>query len=206
MIIEVDIYSQIRTRYSNGESIRSIAKSMRIARQTVKKYCEGSTHPEVRKEYQRDPDIITDDVKIFILSCFKEDEDEHLKKQKHTAKRIYDRLVSEVKFNGSYSSIRIAVRSLKAEHMVPSQSCVPLAYAPGEAIQIDWGEATYYLDGQKTKIYLFCGRLCYSCDIFVQVYKSANEETFLEAQQLMFDFFGGVSRRVIFDNAKVAVK
>ena len=88
--------------------------------------------------YSPDPDIITDDVKIFILSCFKEDEDEHLKKQKHTAKRIYDRLVSEAKFNGSYSSIRIAVRSVKAEHMVPSQSCVPLTYAPGEAIQIDW--------------------------------------------------------------------
>lgn len=206
MIIEVDMYSRIRTRFSNGESIRSIAKSMGLARQTVKKYCEGSTHPEVRKEYQRDPDIITDDVKEFILSCFTEDEDENLKKQKHTAKRIYDRLASEVGFKGSYSAIRIAVRSLKAERSVPPQSCVPLAYSPGEAVQIDWGEATAYLDGQKTKVYIFCGRLCYSCDIFVQVYKSPNEETFLEAQQLMFDFFGGVPRRVIFDNAKVAVK
>ena len=43
-------------------------------------------------------------------------------------------------------------------------------------------------------------------DIFVQVYRAANSETFLGAQQLMFDFFGGVPRRVIFDNAKVAVK
>jgi len=43
----------------------------------------------VRKEYKRDPDITTVDVKKFILSRFKEDEDEHLKKQKHTAKRIY---------------------------------------------------------------------------------------------------------------------
>lgn len=206
MIIEVDMYSQIRTRYSNGESIRAIAKSMGIARQTVKKYCEGTTHPEVRKEYQRNPDIITDDIKKFILSCFKEDETEHLKKQQHTAKRIYDRLVAEADFSGSYSTIRTAVRNLKAERKVPPQSCIPLAYAPGEAIQIDWGEATAYLDGQKTKVYIFCGRLCYSCDIFVQVYKSPNLETFLEAQQLMFDFFGGVPKRVIFDNARVAVK
>ncbi len=206
MVIEVDMYSSIRKRYSNGESIRSIARSMGIARQTVKKYCEGSTHPEVRKEYQRAPDVITDDVKNFILSCFKADEEEQLKKQKHTAKRIYDRLVSEMKFSGSYSAIRIAVRQLKSERTVPPQSCVPLAYAPSEAVQVDWGEATAYLDGQKTKLYIFCGRLCYSCDIFVQVYKSPNEETFLEAQQLMFDFFGGVPKRIIFDNAKVAVK
>lgn len=206
MIIEVDIYSAIRTRYINGESIRSIAKSLNISRQTVTKYCEGDTHPDVRKDYQRAPDVMTEAIKAFILSCFKQDDDENLKKQKHTAKRIYDRLVSERGFNGSYSSVRTAVRTLKGVRTVPPQSSVPLSYMPGEAVQIDWGEATTYIDGQKTKLYTFCGRLCYSCDIFVQVFKAANQETFLEAQQLMFDFFGGTPRRLIFDNAKVAVK
>ena len=206
MIIEMDLYSEIRTRFSSGESIRSIASRLEISRQTVKKYCEGSTHPEVRKLYQRESDVITDRVEQFIQSCFREDADQKLKKQAHTAKRIYDRLVEELEFQGSYSTIRKAVRDQKAVHTVPPQSSVPLSYAPGEAVQIDWGEATVYIDGQKTKVHTFCGRLCHSCDIFVQVYKSANEETFLEAQQLMFDFFGGVPRRVIFDNAKVAVK
>lgn len=206
MIIEVDIYSAIRTRYSDGESIRSIAKSLGISRQTVKKYCEGSTHPEVRKPYERNPDVLTDDIISFILGCFQEDADENLKKQKHTSKRIFDRLINERNFTGSYATINRAVRKLKAEKTVPLQSSVPLSYAPGEAVQIDWGEATVYIDGQKTKVHTFCGRLCYSCDIFVQVYKAANEESFLEAQQLMFDFFGGVPRRLIFDNAKVAVK
>lgn len=206
MIIEMDMYSEIRMRYSNGESIRSIAARLGIARQTVKKYCEGATHPQIRKEYQRDAEVVTNSVRQFILRCFREDTDENLRKQKHTAKRIYDRLVNESGFKGSYSTIRQAVRDLKAARIVPPQSCVPLSYAPGEAVQIDWGEATVYLDGQKTKVYLFCGRLCYSCDIFVQVYRSANSEAFLEAQQLMFDFFGGVPRRAIFDNAKIAVK
>ena len=206
VIIEMDIYSAIRTRYLDGESIRSIAKGLKISRPTVKKYCEGSTHPEVRKAYQRDSNVITDDIESFILGCFNQDEYENLKKQKHTAKKIYDRLVYEKNFNGSYSSVRTAVRNLKADRTVPSQSSVPLSYAPGEAVQIDWGEATAYIDGVKTKVHTFCGRLCYSCDIFVQAYKAANEESFLEAQQLMFDFFGGTPRRLIFDNAKVAVK
>jgi len=206
VIIELDMYSAIRTRFIDGESIRSIAKSLNISRPTVTKYCEGATHPEVRKIYQREPSVITPTTKSFILSCFKEDDDENLKKQKHTAKRIYDRLVSETDFNGSYPTVRRTVRNLKAERTVPPQSSVPLSYAPGEAVQIDWGEATIYIDGRKTKVYTFCGRLCYSCDIFVQAYKAANEEAFLEAQQLMFDFFGGTPRRLIFDNAKVAVK
>jgi len=206
VIIEMDIYSSIRRRYENGESIRCIASSLGISRQTVKKYCEGDTHPEVRKSYERQPAVITSDISDFIKCCFTLDAEEHLKKQKHTAKRIFDRLVEEKQFTGSYSSIRSAVGELKAEFAIPSKCMVPLAYDPGEAIQVDWGEATIYLDGLKTKIYIFCGRLCFSCDIFVQAYKAQNQETFLEAQQLMFDYFGGVPKRVIFDNAKVAVK
>jgi len=204
--VEMDMYKDIRKSYLEGESQRSIARRLGISRPTVKKYCEGSAHPDVRKPYVREPDTITEDIRLFILDCFKEDKDENLRKQKHTAKRIYDRLVVEKSFTGAESTIRKAVKSLRAEQSVPPQSNVPLSYEPGEAVQIDWGEVTVYLDGEKTKLYTFCGRLCYSCDIFVQVFRSANEESFLEAQQLMFDFFGGIPRRLIFDNAKVAVK
>jgi transposase len=206
VIIEVDLYSKIRTLYTEGESMRSIATRLGISRQTVKKYCEGNTHPDVRKVYTRQPDVITEDVKSFILSCFHQDEAENLTKQKHTAKRIYDRLVSEKAFSGSYSAVRVAVRNLKAEHMVPKYADIPLDYDPGDAIQIDWGEATVYINNQKTKINFFCGRLCSSCDIFVQAYYSQNLESFLEAQQTMFDYFRGIPKRLIFDNAKVAVR
>lgn len=206
MIIEVDLYSKIRTLYTEGESMRSIATRLGISRQTVKKYCEGNTHPDVRKVYTRQPDVITEDVKSFILSCFHQDEAENLTKQKHTAKRIYDRLVSEKAFSGSYSAVRVAVRNLKAEHMVPKYADIPLDYDPGDAIQIDWGEATVYINNQKTKINFFCGRLCSSCDIFVQAYYSQNLESFLETQQTMFDYFRGIPKRLIFDNAKVAVR
>ena len=206
MIIEVDTYSKIRTLYTEGESIRSIARRLGVSRQTVKKYCEGNTHPDVRKSYNRTSDVITNDVKNFILDCFKQDKEENLAKQKHTAQRIYDRLVSEKEFKGSYSAIRDVVKQLRAEHMVPAQADMPLEYDPGDAIQIDWGESTVYIDNRKTKVNFFCGRLCYSCDIFVQAYYSQNLESFLEAQQQMFDYFKGIPKRLIFDNAKVAVR
>lgn len=205
MIIEVDIYSQIRILYEEGESQRSIAKRLGIARQTVNKYCQGSTHPEVRKSYNRVHNIITDEIKEFIMSCLKQDMQEKLSKQKHTAKRIFDRLVSEKVFIGSYSTVRDAVKQLRAEQTVPPQADIPLEYDAGDAIQIDWGEATIYLDNKKAKIYFFCGRLCYSCDIFVQAFFSQNLESFLEAQQRMFDYYNGIPKRLIFDNAKVAV-
>jgi len=202
----MDMYQSIRTYFNDGKSIRWISRTLGISRQTVRKYCEGNTHPEVRKDYYRAPDVVTDDVREFILGCFKQDDDEGLKKQSHTAKRIYDRLVTEKGFTGAESTIRKAVKQLREEHSVPAQADVPLEFDPGDAIQIDWGECTAYLDNVKHKLSFFCGRLCYSCDIFVQVFFSQNLESFLEAQQLMFDYFGGVPRRLIFDNAKVAVK
>ncbi len=137
--IEMDIYKDIRQSFINGESQRHIANRLGVSRQTVKKYCEGAAHPSARKPYGRSAARINEDVKQFILDCFKADEEEHIKKQKHTAKRIYDRLVEEKKFTGGESTIRKAVKDLKKEQLVPPQACVPLSYAPGEAIQIDWG-------------------------------------------------------------------
>ena len=205
MIIEVDLYSRIRTLYEEGESQRSIARRLGISRQTVKKYCEGNTHPEVRKSYVRVHNVITEDIKNFIIECLNQDMQEKLSKQQHTAKRIFKRLVSERKFAGSYSTVREVVRQLRADQILPPQADLPLEYDAGDAIQIDWGEATIYLDGKKTKINFFCGRLCYSCDIYVQAFYSQNLESFLEAQQRMFDYFKGIPKRLIFDNAKVAV-
>lgn len=206
MIVEMDLYYKIRALYNEGESQRSIAKRLGVSRQTVKKYCEGNTHPEVRKAYHREPEVLTQDVIDFIRSCLDEDREEHLSKQWHTAKRIYDRLYHEKGFRGAESTVRNAVKAIRAEMAIPSQADIPLEYDSGDAVQIDWGEATAYINDQKTKFNFFCGRLCFSCAIFVQAFYSQNTESFLEAQQRMFDFFGGVPRRIIFDNAKVAVK
>jgi transposase len=204
--VEMDIYYLIRSYHNDGMSIRTIAKTLGISRQTVKKYCDGTTIPGNRKEYHRDSTIITDETREFILSCFREGEQEGLAKQRHTAKRIYDRLVAEKGFAGGESTIRKAVNDLRKEHSVHSQADISLEYDPGDAIQIDWDECTVYLNGIKQKLYSFCGRLCYSCDIFVQLFYTQNLESFLEAQQRMFDYFGGVPNRLIFDNAKVAVR
>lgn len=206
MILTMEMYEEIRAYHNQGRSIRWIAKRMRISRQTVKKYCRGETLPGERKEYHRESEVVTAEVRAFIEECLKADAAEGLKKQKHTAKRIYDRLVVEMGFEGGESTVRRIVAEIRSKDKIPTNAYIPLAYDPGDAIQIDWGEATVYLSGNKTQINTFCGRLCYSCDLYVQAFYSQNIESFLEAIQRMFEYFGGVPRRLIFDNAKVAVK
>jgi len=196
-------YYEIRKRYLAGESQRHIAKTMGISRNTVKKYCEGNAVPWERKTPVRESTVLTDDVVAFIEQCLLEDEAEGLKKQQHTAKRIYDRLVDEAGFTGGESTVRAKVQELKA---AMPKAFVPLQFDPGEAIQVDWGEAQVYLDGIRTKVNLFCARLCYSCRPIVLAYHRQNEESFLDAFVRVFDICSGVPGKVIFDNGKVAVK
>ena len=85
-----------------------------VSRNTVKKYCEGNAVPWERKTPERVSSVLTDETVEFIQSCLAEDETEHLKKQNHTAKRIYDRLVEEKGFTGGESTVRAKVHELKA--------------------------------------------------------------------------------------------
>lgn len=206
VVTSVDVYQEIRRLQRDGiTSQRTAAKMLGISRNTVKKYWEGSTVPWERRPYERDASVLTPEVVSFITACLDEDARERVHKQRHTARRIYNRLVDELGFAGSESSIRKAVHKMRMERGA-SESFVPLYFAPGSAVQIDWGEATVYMAGERQKVNLFCGRLCYSCAPFVIAYQRQNLESFLDALVRMMQYFNGVPREVIFDNARVAVK
>ena len=202
MVITVETYKQIRKMRLQGMSQRQIAASLQISRNTVKKYWDGDSVPWERKAYSREPSVLTEEVMAFVRNCLEEDAHSP-KKQHHTAKRIYDRLVEELGFTGGETTVRRLVSQLREN---PQEAFVPLAFPPGDAIQIDFGEATVYLSGVKTVVNLFCARLCYSGAPLVLAYRRQNEESFLDALIQVFQHFGGVPRRVIFDNGKVAVK
>ena len=196
-------YKEIRQRYLRGESQRNIAKTLHISRNTVSKYCDGAAVPWEHKTPIRTPVVLTEETVAFIQQCLEEDRAQGTRKQHHTAKRIYDRLVAEHGFSGGESTVREKVRELK--EAMP-QAFVPLAFSPGEAMQVDWGEAVAYINGVKQTVNLFCARLCYSCAPMVFAYRRQNEESFLDAFVNTFKWFGGVPEKVIFDNGKVAVK
>lgn len=203
MVITMEDYKQIRQMYLGGSSQREIARVLHISRNTVAKYCEGDAVPWERKRPERKPSVLTEDTVAFMEACIVEDADTHLKKQMHTAKRIYDRLVAERGFIGSETTVRRKVRELRARQ---AKVFIPLEFSPGEAMQVDWGEAVIRLRGEKITVNLFCARLCASSAPIVFAFRRQNEESFQEAFVRTFRFFGGVPEKVIFDNARVAVK
>lgn len=204
MAIQVSQYEKIRFLYEQEHmSIRWIARELHCSRDTVRKYIEGGSVPWERKPGSGRRSIITEEVDRFIDSCLAEDEHENLRKQKHTAKRIHDRIQEELGLNIAESTIRKAVAQKREKQ---KSVFVPLVFRPGEAMQIDWGSAKTYVSGERLDINYFCMRECSSGAMFTMAFMRQNEESFLEAIQSGLEFFGGAPRRIIFDNAKVGVK
>lgn len=203
MVITVEMYGEIRKMRLGGMSQRHIAQVLHLSRNTVKKYWDGDSVPWERKPYQREATVATPEVLAFVQQCLEEDAQCRSRKQHHTAGRIYERLVDEMNFTGGESSVRMLVQRLRES--VP-EPFVPLAFPAGDAIQIDWGEATIYLGVEKTTVNMFCAGACYSGAPFVAAYRRQNSESFLEELTLVFQYFEGIPKHLIFDNAKVAVK
>ena len=165
----------------------------------------GSAGPQVHQDLSQA--LSGDGAGNALIEAWLEADRDKPKKQRHTARRIYQRLKEEYGFKGSEESVRRAVRLIKQRQKEKEhQAYIPLEFALGEAAQCDWGEAKILLGFELVKVYLFFMRLCASRAIFVRAYLCQSQEAFFEGHRLAFEFFGGVPKRVIYDNLKTAVK
>jgi transposase len=144
---------------------------------------------------------VIDPVKPIIDAWIEEDRSKP-RKQRHTAQRIYERLRDEHGFAGNVTTVRryvrVAERRMKDVFM-------PLAFEPGEEAQVDWHDGWIEENGVQRKCQFFCMRMCYSKASFVQPYERANLESFLDGHVRAFKHFGGIPKRLAYDNLKSAV-
>ena len=122
-------------------------------------------------------------------------------KQRHTAKRIFERLRDEHGFAGGYTVVKDYVRVSRARGR---ETFVPLAHPPGHA-QVDFGEAVGVIGGVRQKIHFFCMDLPQSDACFVKAYPRETTEAFLDGHVASFAFIGGVPLSILYDNLKIAV-
>jgi len=136
-----------------------------------------------------------------VIDAILSDDKQRPVKQRHTAKRIFDRLKDEHQFTGGYTIVKDYVRSamLRSQEMF-----VPLTHPPGEA-QADFGEAVVVIAGVEQKAHYLAMDLPHSDDCFVMAFPAETTEAFLEGHVRAFAYFGAVPTRILYDNTKIAV-
>jgi len=122
------------------------------------------------------------------------------KKQRHTAKRIFERIRCEG-YEGGYTQVKGAVRTIKR---TTREVFVPLVHRPGEA-QADFGHALLRQRGALRKVAFFVMVLPYSGAVFIQVFEKICIEVVWEAHLRAFEFFGFVPQCILYDNESVLV-
>ena len=126
---------------------------------------------------------------------------EQPRKQRHTAKRIFERLRDEHGFAGGYTIVKDYVREKK---LGGQEMFVPLQHPPGHA-QADFGEARVWIGGVERKAHYFILDLPHSDDAYVKAFPGETSEAFCDGHNEAFRYFGGVPRRILYDNTKLAV-
>ena len=197
---KVDVYLRVRRAVMvEGMSVREAARTFGLHRDTVRKMLAYSVPPG----YQRQTPPRRPKLEPFtgVIDHILDEDHQVPKKQRHTAKRIFERLRDEYGFDGQYTIVKDYVREHRRQ---TREMFVPLSHLPGHA-QCDFGEALVVIGGVQQKAHCFVIDLPHSDGCYVKAYPSETTEAFLDGHVSAFAFLGGAPQSILYDNTRLAV-
>src|SRR5271156_945909 len=195
-----ELYSRARQAgRGGGRSQRAAAREFGLAREPVRKMLEYPAPPG----YQRQKPVRRPKLGPWqgAIDAILDEDKSRPRRQRHTAKRIFERLREEHGYTGGYTIVKDYVRQAKIS---VREMFVPLSHAPGEA-QADFGEALVVVAGVEREAHYLAFDLPHSDDCFVVAFPAETTEAFLEGHVRAFAYFGGVPTRILYDNTTLAV-
>src|SRR5256885_10856724 len=196
----VELYGRVRYAVQiEGLSRREAARQFGIDPRTVAKMLAFSVPPGFRR--RRPPARPKLDPFTGIIDGILAEDEGRPRKQRHTSKRIFERLRDE---HGYAGGITIVKDYVLARRLRQREVSVPLRHDPGH-VQADFGEAQAEIAGVERKIHFFAIDLPHSDACFVQAYPEETTEAFCDGHNAAFRFFGGVPKSILYDNTRLAV-
>lgn len=196
----MELYARVRYAVQmQGMSRRAAAEKFGIDPRTVAKMLKFSVPPGyVRRKPPFRPKL---DAFTGVIDEILAADTDRPKKQRHTSKRIFERLRDEHGFTGGITIVKDYIAGWRQR---TREMFVPLAHPPGHA-QADFGEALAVIGGIERKIHFLAMHLPHSDAIFVIAYAAETTEAFCDGHVKAFNFFGGVPQSILYDNTKIAV-
>ena len=202
---KVELFELIRQQhFLHGKSIRSLSKELQIHRRMIRQAI-GSAIPPSRKIYVRTPTVLIPALQHVIDGWLVADRDAP-RKQRHTAHRIYMRLLEEHAFRGAEVTVRRYVRLRRREMGMVGEAFVPQVHVIGDEGEVDWYDAFVDFPSGRQGVGFFQMRSCYSGDEFHMAFPRKTQQAFLEGHAAAFSYFDGIFHQVRYDNLASAVK
>lgn len=200
----VELYESIRKdNREEGLGVRALAAKYHVHRRTVREALACALPPE-RKVPERDAPALgpwTKIIRAWLIADLSVP-----KKQRHTARRVHQRLVQEYGAELAESTVRAHVAQVRFElDNTLRVVTVPQTHGPGEEAEVDFGEFVAYIEGALVRCWMFCMRLSHSGRGFHMAFSHQAQEAFLEGHVAAFAHFGAVPGLIRYDNLKAAV-
>jgi transposase len=205
-VIKMDMIAEIRRlHFVENETVSALAKTFKLSRPTIRKHLKTVEEPVYStRQHQPHPKLGT---YLDQLHTWLRNDATLPSKRRRTAQRLYECLQVEG-YLGGYSAVQRFVKDWKqAQASSPpiKQAFVPLAFPPGETCQFDWSHETAVIGGVEQTVKVAHFRLSYSRQMFVIAYPRETQEMVLDAHNQAFALFGGVPKRMVYDNLKTVV-
>lgn len=200
MTVPMSVQENIRSLDSQGVSGREIAKRLGVSRESVAKYAgdlDYSPAPPVPKT--RPGGTVLTGFEQIIDQWLSEDARRH-RKQRHTAKRVFDRLVEEHSYPATYSPVQRYVKKWKARNRQDGEGFTELVWPAGTA-QVDFGQAEAIIAGIRQVLHVFVVTFPFSNMRFAQAYLGETAECVAHGLRTVFEHMGAAPRHLVFDNA-----
>lgn len=199
------MYEAIRRDHEIHEkSIRKIAEDRGVHRRDVRRAIAGERPPTRRQPHRERPVL---GALTVVIDQWLEADRHAPRKQRHTARRVWARLVGEHDFKGSESTVRAYVAQRRRElRQISTEVFIEQEYQPGRDAQVDFGAADVILGGQQQTVNLLLVRCSFSGRTEVVASRQQTQQCLLEGISVALERFGGVFERIWFDNLTAAVR
>ncbi len=201
----VELFEIIRRDHLvHKKSVRRISRERSVHRRVVRQALKSAVPPK-RKAPEREAPVLTSEI-CGLLDGWLVGDQASPRKQRHTARRMHQRLQREHGFRGSESTVRRYVGRRRRELGLKRNVFVPQSYEPGQEGEVDWYEGHVDFPWGRQKVQILEVRSCFSGREFHVAYPRQTQQAFLEGHAQAFEWFGGVFHTLRYDNLGSAVK